>query len=908
MSKEKPIRKKLIEVALPLDVINTNAGKEKNIHVGLLSNMHTWWSRKPLGVARAVLFASIIDDPGEDSVRREFLFELIRKLSDPAEMHNRRLIDQARKEILSALGDSIPQFWDPFAGGGSLPLEASRLGLQSTATDINPVAVLLNRIAIELGPRFQSATTIHPRSAGDLRCQAAFGSLICDVENYAADIGSAVCSELSRIYPKVRLPEECGGTEVDAIAWVWARTVRCPNPACGILAPLTNKFWLSTHEGNEAWVDPIVDREHSNVRFAVRRGKGSPRKGTVNRSGAVCLACNEAIRFDYIRSEGHSGRVGFKLMSVVAEHQRRRIYIEPTAAYENMEGAKWDGWSPSTSLPEKALGFRVQNYGINQHAQLFTPRQLAIISCFSEKVRALSEKLATQGDYHKLVATFLALGISRLAQTNNTLVRWLVRKSGTSKGTPAFDRQIVSMTWEFSEGNVFGTSVGSWQAAYKNVLSSVSCLPHEASPGRARLFDASSGNPPPVSSAIISTDPPYFDNIGYADLSDFFYIWLRQCLKGVHPDLFGTVLTPKVGNMTSGNDPTSTSLDTDEFTRRLSIAFDSMRGATNVECPITVYYAFKQSEADSDDEDDGSTSFHSTGWETLLEGLVAAKFSISGTWPLRTESATRIRAIGANALASSIVLACRRRPESAGVSTRAAFLAALKRELPEALQLLQAGSIAPVDLAQASIGPGMGIFTRYAKVLEDNDSAMTVKTALQLINQALDDYLSEQESEYDAQTRFAITWFETHGMESSAYGDAETLAKARNVAVSSVADAGLLESKGGKVRLLKRSELDSKWDPQTDKTLTVWECAQYLIRVLEADGETAAAVLLLKLGSRADATRDLAYRLYQICERKKWADEARAYNGLVVTWPELQKLASGQASAASQTPAQVTLI
>ncbi|MBR2536596.1 MAG: DUF1156 domain-containing protein [Hyphomicrobium sp.] len=911
MSTMTTVRKKLIEVALPLDVINTNAGKEKNIHVGLLSNMHTWWSRKPLGVARAILFASIVTDPGDDVERRQYLFDLLGKLSDPDYLNDTATIAAARAEIVKATGASHQPFWDPFSGGGSLPMEALRLGLKPTATDINPVAVLLNRIACDLAPGFEAARPIHPRSLADLRSQGAYGALICDVENYAADIGDAVRTKLDKIYPRVRLPKELGGAEVDAIAWIWARTVRCPNPACGIEAPLTNKFWLSTHKGNEAWVEPGVSADRSAITFKVRRGAGSPRKGTISRTGGVCLACNEAIRFEHIRAEGNAGRVGSRLLAVVAEHQRRRIYLDPLDEYATIGFKDQDNWIPSTSLPQKALGFRVQNYGINLHAQLFTARQLTVISTICDAVRAVADRIASDGgseEYKRLVSTFLALGVSRLAQTNNTLVRWLVRKSGTSKGTPAFDRQIVSMTWEFSEGNVFGTSVGSWQAAYKNPLTSLSCLPRNVSSGSSSIYDASSGEAAPTSLAIISTDPPYFDNIGYADLSDFFYIWLRQCLKEVHPDLFGTLLTPKSGNMTSSDDPSKNdALDANEFSRRLSKAFDAIREAAHDEYPVTVYYAFKQSEAEDDDEEEPS-SFHSTGWETFLEGLIASRFCITGTWPLRTESATRIRAIGANALASSIVLACRRRPENASVSTRASFLSALKRELPAALRMLQEGNIAPVDLAQASIGPGMGIFTRHSKVLEADDSAMTVKTALQLINQALDDYLSEQESEYESQTRFAITWFETHGMNDSPYGDAETLAKARNVSVSGVAHAGLIESKGGKVRLKKRSELPSDWDPLTDKTLTVWECAQHLIRVLESDGESAAAALLVKLGSRADATRDLAYRLYQICERRKWADEARVYNGLVVAWPELQKLASQQASAAPQTPAQATLI
>ena len=887
---EKQYRKKLIEVALPLDGINTNAGKEKNIHVGLLSNMHVWWSRKPLGAARAILFSSIVDDPGDDEIRRNYLFDLVEKLSSPEHMDDPRILKAAKAEISKALGPNPVELWDPFSGGGSIPLEALRLGLNSRATDINPVSVFLNRVIslVSIG-KVKSRTT--PKKLFD---QSALSFEIDkDVENAANRVLDRVQRRYESAFPTVNLPPDVGGDAVAPVAWIWARTVVCPNPACRCIAPLVNKFWLSTHVGNEAWVDPHPIAGERRVEFRIVTGKGKPRSGTVTKKGGVCLMCDQPIPFQYIRAEGVEGRLGRQLLAIVAEKNRRRYYIEPQTAHEEAAESCAFNWAPDTELPERALGFRVQGYGITKHADLFTPRQLAVIDAFCDEIKKETDELRAhdQGasEYIDLLQVILTLAVSRLAQTNNVLVRWLVRKSGTSKGTPAFDRQIVSMVWEFSEGNPFGTSVGSWQAAVKNPLGSLKSVPSSENRYEAQLFDCTGQSESPASDVIVSTDPPYFDNIGYADLSDFFYVWLRRCLRDRYPDIFSTMLTPKLGDITYqlGGESTAVEKKT-AFQSGMVSAFSKIKSSVRSDIPITIYYAFKQHEMT---DNGGENGYHSSGWETLLESIIAAGLQITATWPLRTESATRIRAIGSNALASSIVLACRKASKEARTTTRAEFLKALRQELPEALRMLQKGNIAPVDLAQASIGPGMAIFTRYAKVLEADDSPMSVKTALQLINASLDEFLSEQEAEYDPHTRFAITWFETHAMDSAAYGAAETLATARNVSVAGVAEAGLVEARGGKVRLLSRAEMPADWDPANDSHPTVWEATQHLIRRLEEDGEQAAADLLRRLDSRADPARDLAYRLHRVCERNKWAEEGLAYNSLIIAWPELMKLA-----------------
>ncbi|MBI3325238.1 MAG: DUF1156 domain-containing protein [Nitrospinae bacterium] len=880
-----PHHKKLIEVALPLDEINKAAHKENNIHTGLPSNLHTWWSRKPLGVARAIIFSSLVDDPGEylpeeqAVAKRDELFSIVSRLADVESRVDEELLAQAKSEILKCNGGHMPTFWDPFCGGGSLPLEALRLGLPSVGSDLNPVAVFITRVLIGLAPKQAFHPPINPGDRkGLFQGGARFEGLTRDVEQYAPAIHAKLVERMGRHYPEARIPRELGGGQGKVAAWVWARTVACPNPSCRAQTPLVNKFWLSTHVGNEAYVVPVYQREWRTFSFSIHKS-GQPPEGTVNRSGGTCLACSNPISFEYIRSEGITGRIGYSLMAMAVESPRGRLYLEPTA-----------------ELPESALGFRVQKYGITKHRDLFTIRQMAALSFLAKTIGDFREDIIRDagGDvaYADLVQAFLALSLSRVAQTNNTLVRWLIRTSGTSKGTPAFDRQIVSMVWEFSEGNILGDSVGSWKTAVKNPLTALNSIPTSGLVGEAIQHNASSpwergGGP------VISTDPPYFDAIGYADLSDFFYIWLRKAMGSVHRDIFGTMLVPKTADLTCdlGRKNIPKKKATQQFLDRLHAAFEAIRNTASDHIPVTVYYAFKQAEVEASSDAGGGPMAASTGWETLLEGLIRAGFHITGTWPLRTESASRLRAIGTNALAASIVLVCRKRPAGAPSTTKSDFLGALKKELPNALKALQRGNIAPVDLAQSAIGPSMAIFTRYARVLDAEGKALTVREALALINQTLDEVLAEQEGDFDADTRWALAWFEQFGFDTGEYGMAETLSKAKNTSVQGMVEADILVSRGGKVRLLKPAELHEDWDPAADTRLTLWEMVHQLIRVLEQGGETAAASLLAALAAKAEVARELAYRLYTVCERKKRAQEALSYNGLVRSWPEIVRLA-----------------
>lgn len=905
-------RKKLIEVALPLAAINEAAQRENNIHTGLPSNLHAWWSRKPIGVARSIIFASLVDDPeeylppDEAEAKRHQLFSVTSRLADVANGDDKALLDEAKKYILESSNGVVSKFIDPFCGGGAIPLEALRLGLPSIGADLNPVAVFITRVLISLAPKQAQHAPINPKNRNTyLRSGAKFEGVKTDVEYYASKIEERLKARIGACYPTAKI-EHRGDGQGQVVAWIWARTVACPNPSCRAVAPLVNKFWLSTHKGNKAYAIPKYHPASRSFSFSIGSA-GEPPAGTVNRSGANCAACSNPIPFEYIRAEGMAGRIGYDLMAMAVEGSGGRQYVEATAAQIAAAQSCTPDWEPDTELPTSALGFRVQKYGITQHRDLFTKRQMMMLSALSDEIRNIRSEIIRDSDgdseYADLIQAMLALSLSRVAQTNNTLVRWLVRASGTSKGTPAFDRQIVSMTWEFSEGNVFSSSVGSWKAAVKNPLTALNSVPDTDVPARAIQHNASDviqGE----SNVVVSTDPPYFDAIGYADLSDFFYIWLRKAIGGQHSDIFGTMLVPKAGDLTRdlGRKEVSKDDATEGFLTRLHAAFQAIRTLVSPQVPLTVYYAFKQAESEAAADDDAEVSTYSTGWETLLEGLFQSGLQITGTWPLRTEANNRLRAIGSNALASSIVLVCRPRVDGAPNATRREFVAALRTELPAALRHLQAGNIAPVDLAQAAIGPGMAVYTRYAKVLDAEGKPVSVRDALALINATLDEALAEQEGDFDGDSRWALAWFEQQGFAEGEYGVAETLSKAKNTSVGGLAEAGILESKRGKVRLLRPEELPADWDPATDPRLTSWEVVHHLIRVLGGGGESAAADLVAKLGARAETARELAYRLYTICERKKRAAEALAYNGLVQSWPEIVRLAQQGGKPAAAEP------
>ncbi len=953
--------KKLIEVALPLEEINKQSAREKSIRHGHPSTLHLWWARRPLAACRAVLFSSLVDDPSEympdeDSANaeRQRLFRLIERLVDWDNITDEKLLAEARLEIARSVARNLdvpmpigeaaireflatraPPVLDPFAGGGSIPLEAQRLGLRAYASDLNPVAVLINKALIEIPPKFANRPPVHPQggneqTSNNKRKKKGKGTQLAlptetqwkgaaglaeDVRYYGQWMRDEAEKRIGHLYPKVKLPKEYGGGEATVIAWLWARTVKCPNPACGATMPLVRSFWLSTKKDKQAWVQPVVSplvgeegatgtRPYATrgVRFEVRIGQGQPPDGTVNRRGATCICCNTAVPFDHIRAEGKAKRVGAQLMAVVAGVNNKRIYLSPTSEHQDILDTIKPSWKPETELVGKAA-VNVPLYGLRTHADLFSNRQLIILTILGDlliKVKALATYDALRNglskveseEYANALFVYLALISSKMSMFHNTLARW---RTGEGKSAPAFGRQALQMVWDFVEVNPFAGAGGDFYGVVDGATKVIASLPSFPL-GYVRQQDAitKSSN---ATQVVVSTDPPYYDNIAYADLSDFFYIWLRRSLHDDFPDLFATLLVPKAQELVAT--PYRFNGDRSKaqtfFEDGLGKAFEQMRQSQDANFPLTVYYAFKQAETDADqdgyDDEESVIATASTGWETMLEGLLKAGFSITGTWPSHTEGATRMIAMGSNALASSIVLVCRPRPSDAPVATRREFIVTLKRELPPALKKLQQGAIAPVDLAQAVIGPGMAVYSRYSQVLEADGQAMRVRAALALINQSLDEFFAEQEGEFDSDTRWALAWFEQFGHDEGPYGDAETLSKAKNTSTDGLVRAGILQARAGKVRLLRREELNANWSPETDERQTIWEATQFLIRALDTGGETAAASLLKRLGGAGETARDLAYRLYAICERKGWAQEALAYNMLAAAWPRLVELA-----------------
>ena len=945
--------KKLIETVIPLEAVNAASAREKSIRHGHPSTLHLWWARRPLAAARAVLFAQMVDDPESDLERfpteeaqaceRERLLALMKELVVWENTTNEEVLGRAREEIrrswrrTCALNaghpraaewfdpDRLPAFHDPFAGGGALPLEAQRLGLESWASDLNPVAVLINKAMIELPPRFAGQPPVHPdaRSNRELLGTPWRGArgLAEDVRRYGRWMRDEAERRIGRLYPRVTVTPEMvrerpdlkpyEGRALTVIAWLWARTVRSPNPAfANVEVPLASTFMLSTKKGREAWVEPVI--EGNTYRFVVRTaGAGrvppeSAKNGTSagKRSAFLCLFSNAPVTYEHIRAEGKAGRMGARLMAVVAEGERERVYLNPTPEHEEAARGASPEWRPESPLPDNPRDFKTPNYGLTTFGDLFTLRQLVALTTFSglvgeavERVQRDAEAASTQSGslpqddrplredgrgprayaYAEAVGVYLGFAVDKGANYWSSICTWHQTREGI---VSTFGRQAIPMTWDFAEANPLSDSSGNFilgveQAAKMNEGFGTGELSH-AIQADAAVQSLSAGK-------IISTDPPYYDNIGYADLSDFFYVWLRRSLAPIYPDLFATLGTPKAEELVAmpyrhGSREAAEAFFMEGMTRALGRLAEQAHPAF----PVTVYYAFKQSETR-----EGET--RNTGWEAFLEAVVRAGFAVTGTWPMRTEYTGNLKK-NVNALASSIVLACRRRAPDAPSVTRREFLEELRRELPPALRRMQAENIEPVDLAQAAIGPGVAAFTRHGAVLDAQGARLSVRDALTLINDLLDETLGEG---VDTDSRWALAWFEQHGFGEGEFGVAETLSKAKNTSVQALVEAGLLESRHRRVRLLPPSELPADWEPAGEgkRDNTVWETVHHLIRVLESGGERPAAEWVARLGGRAETARELAYCLYLICERRGRAAEAQSYNALVRSWPELTRLA-----------------
>jgi len=903
-------RKKLIEVALPLDAINRESAREKSIRHGHPSTLHLWWARRPLATCRAVLFASLVDDPGNDlpeeeaAKERERLFRIIEELVKWENTNNEVVLQAARDEILKSTKGNPPPVLDPFCGGGSIPLEAQRLGLEAYASDLNPVAVLITKALVEIPPKFAGKPPVNPdanKGTGSTAAWKGASGLAADVRYYGKWMRDEAWKRIGHLYPK-------GPKGETIIAWLWARTVKCPNPVCGAQMPLVRSFWLSTKSGKEVWLQPIVNSQTNTVHFQVRSDKsvGSLATrvgmGTKLARGAKfeCVVCKQPVEETHIKHESMQGRMGQQLVAMVAEGNRLRTFLPAEEQHIRVACSAKPKSIPTEPMDRNSYNLvSGRGYGFFQWGDLFTSRQLIALNTLCDLVHEARNKVLDSSEndtaYADAVTTYLGVALSRIANTINSFAIW---SQSRTQSINVFSRQALPMVWDFVEVNPFAGAAGDYYEATKSIGE---ILIKTSGISQAHVFQLdASAVLPPVEHPIVFTDPPYYDNIGYADISDFFYVWLRRGLGRVYPDLFSTILTPKTQELVAT--PARFGGDKNEaikhFEDGLSKAFKLIRQQSNPDLPIIIYYAFKQEEEETNNGSTGSLRVRaSTGWETMLNGLLNAGFKVTGTWPMRTERPTGMKA-ETNALASSIVLACRQRPEDAPMATRREFLATLRKELPQELKVLMNGRVAPVDLAQATIGPGMAVFSRYSKVLEADGSAMTVRTALQEINYFLEDFLAQQEGDLDVESQFCIAWFQQYGSREGSYGEADVLARAKNISVEGLTRMGLVDAPRGKVRLTLREDYADGWDPQTQSRLTAWEACQRLVWALNENGEQDAGRLARRLGGLADQARELAYRLYSIADRKGWTEEALGYNALVASWPEIQEAA---AQAAEET-------
>ena len=929
-------RKKLIEVSLPLEAINIASAREKSIRHGHPSTLHLWWARRPLAAARAVLFAQLVDDPSSrpelfpteetQAQERQRLFRIIEELVKWENTTNETVLEAAREEIRRSWRrtcednkdhprveelfnpEKLPAFHDPFAGGGSIPLEAQRLGLEAHASDLNPVAVLINKAMIEIPPKFVGRPPVNPEAQqGKGSTNAVWkgaAGLAEDVRYYGKWMRDEAVKRIGHLYPKVEVTAEMvrerpdlkpyQGRKLTVIAWLWARTVKSPNPAfANVEVPLASTFILSAKKDREAYVEPVIDKE--GYRFTVKAGtppESAKRATKLSGSNFQCLMSGTVISDHYIRSEAQAGRMGSRLMAVIAEGAPGQVYIRPTDEQEVLARSAESDWKPDLKVPTPCHDVdRLPMYGMPTWGDAFTERQLMALTTFSNLVAEAREHISVDAKgtgvadngirlkdggtgataYAESVGVYLGLAVGRSANYWSQMTPW----AGNFL-VQTFGMRGIPMVWDHAEGNPLSNSTGNWSGALAWIEKVLKTSLSAQRNGEAIQLDAQLQTK--SQHRIVSTDPPYYDNIGYADLSDFFYVWLRHSQRTAFPDLFATLAVPKAEELIASTTRHGSRKKAEEFfLSGMTQAMGRLASQVNSAFPVTIYYAFKQTEKK------GDNSGSSTGWATFLNAVIQSGLGITGTWPIRTERDQGLKS-GTNALASSIVLVCRPRPTNAPTDTRREFIESLKAELPEALRKMQAGNIAPVDLAQAAIGPGMAVFTRYSQVLDASGAAVTVQEALSLINQTLDEVLSDQEGEFDADTRWALAWFEQSGFDPGDFGVAETLSKAKNTSVAGMVEAGILRSGAGKVSLLRPNELSADWNPDGDSRRTAWESVHHLVGILNQKSEGAAAVLLSKLGSDAETVRDLAYRLYRICDQKNRPQEALGYNALVRSW------------------------
>ena len=905
-------RRKLIETALPLEAIDRACVREKSIRHGHPSTLHLWWARRPLAAARAAIWASLVDDPaGDESLtpdqqrtERQRLFSILEELLVWENTSDQEVLKRAHAEVKRSCGGVPPAILDPFGGGGSIPLEAQRLGLTVLAGDLNPVAVLIQKALVEIPPRFTGIGPVNPDVGQRLSGWHGAQGLSEDVAAYGRWMRDAAREHIGDLYPMAVGPD---GEELTPVAWLWVRTVPSPDPAWSGQVPLIKTWELKRRPGKpRVWFEPVVDRERQDISkpFRIREGGKPVLEPTMRRGNGVCLATGAAMTNEYIVEQFNAGNASEQLVAIVADggRGRGRVYLEVRENHSRAARIRRRNEEFSVSIPTDGLSIRVPRYGFSVWPDLFTPRQLTAMVTFSDllgevwnrvKQDAIVAGMADDGvrlrdggagaaAYADAVVTYLALAVDRLADYCNCLCTWNVAREQMRN---LFARHAIPMTWDIAEVNPFSSSSGNWLGAIEWVRKVVRELPAQ---GNSLVLqrDARGWNFG-QQGVVVCTDPPYYDNIDYSSISDFFYFWLRRNLTKIWPNEFSTLATPKAEELTAIAQRRGRDQARDHFERGMREFLGKLAREHRRDFPISIFYAYKASEGRGGRE---------SGWSTFLQALVDSGLQITATWPVRTERQARALAIGTNSLASSVILVCRPRGDEGGVVSRSDFVSALRAQLPGALELLLESNIAPVDLPQATIGPAMKIFSGYAAVVQADGSNMRASAALSVINQYLGEFFNGVEVELDPDSRFAYDWYRSHGFGFGLAGDADSIAQAKGTSLEGISAAGIGSAVGGKFSLVDRGRLEPDWEPGRDRRATVWEAVQHLISRLDAS-ESEAVRLYVRMGALREGVRDLAYMLYRAADERQDAQEALAYNGLVSALPVIAERARGLGAA-----------
>ena len=971
-------RKKLIEIDLPLADINKESAREKSIRHGHPSTLHLWWARRPLASCRAVIFASMVDDPSscpdefptieDQAIERKRLHDIISRLVKWENSNDPDLLAQARLEIaksiarqpnkppipdsttqpatpdrhcgldpqstgaategttsmpihtnpceshpqtiLQYLAKHAPTIYDPFCGGGSIPLEAQRLGMKAVGSDLNPVAVLITKALIEIPPKFANKPPVNPdadpmgittgkgRKSQKVPWRGASG-LADDIRYYGKWMREEAFKRIGHLYPTIK---DENGIDRTVIAWLWTRTIPCANPACGINMPMMKTFQLSKKPKNRHWTKPVVNRETNTISFKVQNHPADvPTEATVNRNGATCIACKSTVKLDYVRQQAREGKMSEQMTAIVAEGDNKRLFISPNDEHVQTALNAEPEWRPSQAITKNPKVSALA-YGTTHWHQLFTERQLLTLTTFSDlisEVRLQIIENSDDGDYADAVCLYLALAVGRLSNGSSRFNVW---QNLGDKVAQVFGRQAIPMMWDYPESNAFSTQTQNWTAQIEWVAKAVDHTPAESNPGKTLQADASTtvhANDAP----IIVTDPPYYDNIQYADLSDFFYVWLRPILRDTYPELFAGMLTPKMEEMIAAPRFEDSK---QHFEEGLNKTLRLIRQRCTDDYPSSIFYAYKQQE----EEHGGQTS---TGWETMLNALISSGFHVIGTWPIRTERPTGLK-VNVNALASSVILVCRPRPEDAPSITRQQFLDELADEMPKALdQLTRESHITPTDLAQAAIGPGMEIYSKYSSVTYISGKPFTVKNALIAINSEVHKYDERETGDLDPESQFCVTWLNQHGFEKGDYGAANVAAQAKNIDVRTLADFhDILTAESGNVQLHNihyYAPIDYDYEAPIDDrngNMTAWEgCLRMAYHMdyhrEDAGGIYGSAIVYNAKGSYTDRIERLARILYNYHDARGEAHRAYVFNSIVTQWNDIFVEANKRLRAQQQT-------